>query len=384
MIVELSATPPRGANVLVDVRGHELNAEEMIKLDLHIWNRASTSWQDTLLASIEHRGRLEEEARVHEAETGVYIRPICLIQVERTGQGPAASGRGARGRRPGLPGTASRDPRGARRDQDEPAGRAEGSGRSRRPALPRVPDPLHRHQAGVAGRLGLLVRLRPRDPDEPRLEERADASSSAASSASPARRRPACPGWTRATSSASSDAAPTCSRRSRKGFGLEGLQGLEGKVVTDDPEGPCDPPEPVVLGQRERYRKAAHDLVLPAFMIRDGREWRLVHYEADVLSRVPWDEVDVRPLFDLPLGAGNGRDTALRAGLDEDRRPPARSLGDSAARNRGAPRLLLHASRLRRRIPRPRPTRRPRPRHRLRLPEKTRSTTTSRPATCWT
>ena len=86
MIVELSATPPKGANVLVDIRGHALNAEEMIKLDLHIRNRASTDWKTTLLASIEHRTRLEAAARVYEAETGTYIRPICLIQVERTGK----------------------------------------------------------------------------------------------------------------------------------------------------------------------------------------------------------------------------------------------------------------------------------------------------------
>ena len=36
MIVELSATPARGANVLVEILGRELNEEEMIKLDLHI------------------------------------------------------------------------------------------------------------------------------------------------------------------------------------------------------------------------------------------------------------------------------------------------------------------------------------------------------------
>jgi len=59
MIVELSATPPKGANVLVDIRGSELNKEEMIKLDLHIRNSASTSWKNTLLASIEHRQRFE-------------------------------------------------------------------------------------------------------------------------------------------------------------------------------------------------------------------------------------------------------------------------------------------------------------------------------------
>ena len=39
MVVELSATPPKGANVLVSVSGRDLLAEEMIKLDLHIRNQ---------------------------------------------------------------------------------------------------------------------------------------------------------------------------------------------------------------------------------------------------------------------------------------------------------------------------------------------------------
>ena len=86
MVVELSATPPKGANVLVEISGRALNAEEMIKLDLRISNRTSTSWKDTLLASIEHRQQLEDEARNYDAATGVYIRPICLVQVERTGR----------------------------------------------------------------------------------------------------------------------------------------------------------------------------------------------------------------------------------------------------------------------------------------------------------
>ena len=86
MIVELSATPPQGANVLVEISGRELLAEEMIKLDLHITNKAKAGWQDTLLASIEHREALETAALRHEADTGVYIRPICLVQVERTGR----------------------------------------------------------------------------------------------------------------------------------------------------------------------------------------------------------------------------------------------------------------------------------------------------------
>src|SRR5947207_8936844 len=39
-----------------------------------------------MLATIEHRNWLEEEARKYQANTNVYIRPICLIQVERTGK----------------------------------------------------------------------------------------------------------------------------------------------------------------------------------------------------------------------------------------------------------------------------------------------------------
>ena len=104
----------------------------------------------------------------------------------------------------------------------------------------------------------------------------------------------------------------------RKGFGLEGLYDLEGKIVTDSEEGPARPSGMVTLEQRERYRNAARDLVLPVFVIRDGREWRPVQYETDILSRVPWDEVDVSPLFDLSLGGGVPEDVQLRAGLDDE------------------------------------------------------------------
>jgi type III restriction enzyme len=86
IIVELSATPPEKSNVLVNIRGRELDQEEMIKLDLHVTNRASTNWKDTLADSIAWRDALEEEAIRYESKTGVYIRPICLIQVERTGK----------------------------------------------------------------------------------------------------------------------------------------------------------------------------------------------------------------------------------------------------------------------------------------------------------
>ena len=59
-------------------------------------------------------------------------------------------------------------------------------------------------------------------------------------------------------------------------------------------------------------------MVLPAFLIRDGKEWRLVSYEADILSRVPWAKADISPLFKLTLSLEEKRDVELRAGLVED------------------------------------------------------------------
>lgn len=157
MIVELSATPPKGANVLVNIRGQELNEEEMIKLDLHIKNSGSPSWEDTLLASIEHRKLLEAEARLYEGETGRHIRPICLIQVERTGKGQ---------RRPGI--VHAEDVREYLLRYPEIRPEHVAVKTSQKDEL-KVVD-----EVGVAGRLGLLLRLCLDDFDQPRVKECTD------------------------------------------------------------------------------------------------------------------------------------------------------------------------------------------------------------------
>lgn len=84
-ILELSATPTKASNVLVNIAGRQLLQEGMIKLDMHLHRQASRDWRDTMRASHVHRVALEQSADEHQAETGVYIRPINLIQVERTG-----------------------------------------------------------------------------------------------------------------------------------------------------------------------------------------------------------------------------------------------------------------------------------------------------------
>jgi len=96
LVLELSATPRvadpkkgergQGANLLVDVRGTDLDDAEMIKLPINVDVRPWPDWQGCLTAAVEKRHALDAEAQRLNAETLRYIRPILLVQVERTGK----------------------------------------------------------------------------------------------------------------------------------------------------------------------------------------------------------------------------------------------------------------------------------------------------------
>ncbi len=85
IVVELSATP-LDANVLVEVTGSQLLAEEMIKLPINVQNSNQKSWKNILSAARDWRQTLTDTAEKHRRATGEYIRPIVLVQVERTGK----------------------------------------------------------------------------------------------------------------------------------------------------------------------------------------------------------------------------------------------------------------------------------------------------------
>jgi type III restriction enzyme len=87
IVVELSATPPKEqANVLVRVTGQELLDEEMIKLPMNIANSNQRHWKDVVTAARDKREALAKLAEKHYQQTEKVIRPIVLVQVERTGK----------------------------------------------------------------------------------------------------------------------------------------------------------------------------------------------------------------------------------------------------------------------------------------------------------
>jgi type III restriction enzyme len=92
LLLELSATPRvastkgSGSNILVDVRGTDLDDAQMIKLPIHVEAKRWTDWQSCVAASLAKLDELQAAAERLQGETARYIRPILLVQVERTGK----------------------------------------------------------------------------------------------------------------------------------------------------------------------------------------------------------------------------------------------------------------------------------------------------------
>ena len=77
-VLELTATPKEGSNVISFVNAKQLKKAEMIKLPVIVYNRKTQ--EDVFLSAIGLRQKLENEAA--RTEDGKYIRPIVLFQAE--------------------------------------------------------------------------------------------------------------------------------------------------------------------------------------------------------------------------------------------------------------------------------------------------------------
>lgn len=79
-VLDLTATPKTGSNIISYVDARQLKKEEMVKLPVIVYNMKSQ--EDVYLSAISLRKRLEAKAEKNEQETGRYIRPIVLFQAQ--------------------------------------------------------------------------------------------------------------------------------------------------------------------------------------------------------------------------------------------------------------------------------------------------------------
>ncbi len=312
MVVELSATPPKEANKLVVITGDELHKEEMIRLDLHVMNKSSTNWRDTMRAAMDRRDDLEEKAREYVANTNVYIRPICLVQVERTGKEQLDGRRiHAEDVRQYLVG------QGVAKDWiavksaeiDEIKDFENVGGLLARECPIRYIITKQALQEGWDCSFAYVLTILTNPHSKTAMTQLVGRILR-----QPFARRTHVP--------ALDESYAYCFQRKdlldeiRRGFKREGLEEMQGRIVKDVED--LDTTALRDVSPRTKFKKAAANMVLPAFVIRDGKDWRLVSYEADILSRVRWREADVSSLYKLELSLEDKRDVELRAGLNED------------------------------------------------------------------
>jgi type III restriction enzyme len=76
-VIEYTATPRSGSNILVDISPADLKDEEMVKIPIVL--ESSAQWQNSISGGVEKRNELEKEGKKIKGE---YIRPIALIQAQ--------------------------------------------------------------------------------------------------------------------------------------------------------------------------------------------------------------------------------------------------------------------------------------------------------------
>lgn len=79
-VLDLTATPKNGSNIISFVDAIQLKAEKMVKLPVIVYNRKSQ--EDVFVSAISLRRKLENEAAEEQKNGGRYIRPIVLFQAQ--------------------------------------------------------------------------------------------------------------------------------------------------------------------------------------------------------------------------------------------------------------------------------------------------------------
>ena len=304
IIVELSATPTEDSNVLVDIKGLELKREDMIKLDLHINNKESTRWKDTMLASIKKREALEAAAKKFEANTGNYIRPICLIQVERTGKdqrgGNFIHAEDVREYLEKDCGISADEVAVKSSDKDD----IEGLNLFARNCAVRYIITKQALQEGWDCSFAYVLTILTNPASKNNLTQLIG-------------RILRQPSGRKTKIRELDESYVFCFRQSAKslvesvrvGFGQEGLGDLAGQVVMDSPDD--EPQGDELIELREQFKKFAGKIYLPTFVIRQGAQWREVSYETDIVSRIDWAQADFLPERNLQLAQADSMDAEL-------------------------------------------------------------------------
>ena len=267
------------SNILVNVSGLALKAEEMIKLPIQLRNFPNSDWKYTLAQAKIERDKLEEAAKQFQEAEDRYIRPIAVIRVDRTGKNQRDSVR-----------VHAED---AREELIDALG---------------VPEEQVKVKSSAQDELAGIDLMSPFCPvryiiTKDALKEGWDCpfaylltlldNTTAATAMTQLIGRVMRQPYARATDRSELDSCYVfCYNQEVKGAVENVKKGLEAEGLTglgDFVEGTG-----VERVQRTIKRKADYrdvDIFLPRVLHKDGRSWRELNYERDILSAIDWHQL---------------------------------------------------------------------------------------------
>ena len=314
VVVELSATPLQPSNILVEISGQELNREEMIKLDLHVFNKATLAWHDVLREALNKRKTLEDKAIEHEANTAIYIRPICLIQVERTGKDQRGTkyihAEDVKDYLVTQCGVAIEQIAIKSSEADD----IEGIDLLSRNCQIRFIITKQALQEGWDCPFAYILTVLTNPNSQLSMTQLVGRIL----------RQP----YAKKTKAIELDESYVFCYRPRasdlldnikRGFENEGLGDIAGRVIID--KGDIGLPETnfKTVGYRERFKRFAGKIYLPKFVIQENGSWRDINYDMDILRSIDWSLVNLDYVLNLALDKKPLVDSEVVVGLSEDR-----------------------------------------------------------------
>lgn len=309
-ILELSATPHENANKLVEITGKELNEEEMIKLDINLVNKATLDWKTLLLTSIDKRNQLEKHAQILENNRGTYIRPIMLIQVERTGKDQrGADYIHAEDVREYLIGQCNIAPEQVAVKSSEKDD-IEGINLFSPDCAIRYIITKQALQEGWDCSFAYVLTILTNPKSSNALTQLIGR----------VLRQP----YAKKTSIKELDECYVYTFRSntrdlvssiKKDLEKEGLGDISNRLVTDDKSSGVLPLKEFVSTYREKFKKFAGQIYLPQFVLQEKNSWRTLNYDVDILSRIDWTQIDLSEIYSLTLKLSGRQEQFIRMNL---------------------------------------------------------------------
>ena len=283
-VLELSATPKIGiSNILVNISGAELQAEEMIKLPIEIHSFSNSDWKHTLAETQKKLQQLEQEARQLQSRENRYVRPIALVRVQRTGREQRGQGN-----------IHSEDARAYLiRNLSVPEAQIRVQSSENKEL---AHEDLLSEQCSVRWILTKDALKEGWDCSFAYVLALLDNTTATTAMTQMAGRIMRQPHARRIEASKALNQCYIYCYNKDVGKAVEGVKaGLENEGLTGLSEavrghGTGDPPKPITVQRRGTYSKLK--IFLPRVLHKKGKGWRPIDYDRDILSAVNWDAID--------------------------------------------------------------------------------------------